>query len=189
MHMDSTISLTIYTRARQPWVWCHSLIRHTDILRPISWEIISRRHPGVGVTMRISSVPLFFFQCCQNTRYLLNITFIFDRCRRSSAAVAPVKYKCDSNNLRRTFARSKILLTEKLTKGALVTPTLGPEQKVILSASDEWDPSKGSALGLWCWDKRVVFCRRHFQMNFLKRQWKRVNVDFLDACSEGFILQ
>ena len=52
--------------------------------------------------------------------------FIFDRCRRSSAAVAPVKYKCDSNNLRATFARSKNLLTEKLTNGALVTPTPGP---------------------------------------------------------------
>ena len=48
--------------------------------------------------------------------------FIFDRCRRSSAAVAPVKYKCASNNLRGTFARSKILLTEKLTNSALVTP-------------------------------------------------------------------
>ena len=33
----------------------------------------------------------------------------------------PVKYKCDSNNLTGTFARSKILLTEKSTDGALVT--------------------------------------------------------------------
>ena len=48
---------------------------------------------------------------------------IFDKCRRSSAAVTPVKYECDANNLRGTFARSKILLTEKLTNGALVTPT------------------------------------------------------------------
>ena len=52
----------------------------------------------------------------------MNIAFIFDRCRHSSAAVAPVKYKCDSNNLRGTFARTKILLTEKLTNGASVTP-------------------------------------------------------------------
>ena len=56
----------------------------------------------------------------------MNIAFIFDRCRRSSAAVAPVKYKCDSNNLRGTFARTKILLTEKLTNGALVTPIPDP---------------------------------------------------------------
>ena len=51
--------------------------------------------------------------------------FIFDRCRRSSAAVTPVKYECDANNLTGSFARSKILLTGKLTNGALVTPTPG----------------------------------------------------------------
>ena len=37
--------------------------------------------------------------------------YIYDRCYR------------DSNNLRGTFARSKMLLTEKFTNGALVTPT------------------------------------------------------------------
>ena len=54
---------------------------------------------------------------------MLNITLIFDRCRRSSAAVTSVKYECDSKDLRVTFASSYILLTEKLTNGALVTPT------------------------------------------------------------------
>ena len=49
--------------------------------------------------------------------------FMFDRCRRSSAVVAPVKYECDLNNLRRTLTRPKILLTEKLMNEALVTPT------------------------------------------------------------------
>ena len=44
-------------------------------------------------------------------------------CRHSLAAVTPVKYECHSKNLTGTFARSNILLTEKLTKGALVTPT------------------------------------------------------------------
>ena len=53
----------------------------------------------------------------------MNITFIFDRWRRSSAAVTPVKYECDSRNITDTFARSEISLTEKLTNGALVTPT------------------------------------------------------------------
>ena len=38
--------------------------------------------------------------------------------------VTPVKYECDSNNLQATFARSNILLTEKLINGALVTPPL-----------------------------------------------------------------
>ena len=37
--------------------------------------------------------------------------------------MTPVKYECDANDITGTFARSKILLTEKLTNGALVTPT------------------------------------------------------------------
>ena len=51
------------------------------------------------------------------------MTFIFDRCCRSSPAVTPVKYECDSENVTGTFAISKLLLTEKLTNGALATPT------------------------------------------------------------------
>ena len=51
--------------------------------------------------------------------------FIFDRCCRSSAAMTAVKYECDANNLTGTFVRSNILLTEKLTNEALVTPTPG----------------------------------------------------------------
>ena len=61
------------------------------------------------------------------SEHQLCVVFIFDRCRRSSAAVAPVKYKCYLNNLGGTFARSKILLTEKLTNRALVTATPGTE--------------------------------------------------------------
>ena len=37
--------------------------------------------------------------------------------------MTPVKYECDANNLRGTLTGSKILLTEKSTNGALVTPT------------------------------------------------------------------
>ena len=71
------------------------------------------KHTGVEVTKPISSVPLFsgIFNNV-NAHYELNITFIFDRCRRSPTAVKPVKYECDSNNLTDTFAKSKILLTE-----------------------------------------------------------------------------
>ena len=47
-----------------------------------------------------------------------------DKYRHSSAAVTPVKYECDSTNLTVTFARSKMLLTEKLTNRAVVTPPL-----------------------------------------------------------------
>ena len=78
------------------------------------WGLLSQFHP-----FRY----FLHFQHCQNTRTLLNITFIFDRCHRSSAVVAPVKYNCDSSNSRDTFAGSKILLTGKLLNGALVTPT------------------------------------------------------------------
>ena len=74
----------------------------------------------------LRSVIFHIFQHHQNRSWLLNITFIFGRCRHSSAAVTPVKYECDSNNLVGTFARSKILLTEKLTNRALATPTPGP---------------------------------------------------------------
>ena len=81
----------------------------------------------------LRSVIFRIFQYYQNTRHLLKITFVFDRCRRSSAAVAPVKYKCDSNNLRSNFARSKILLTEKLTNGGLVTPTPGQKPQLDIT--------------------------------------------------------
>ena len=72
----------------------------------------------------LHSVIFQTFQYWQSTRYLLSIMFIFDRCRRSSPAVTPVKYKCNSNNPRGTFARSKILLTEKLTNEALLPSPL-----------------------------------------------------------------
>ena len=68
--------------------------------------------------------------------------FIFDRCCRSSAAVTPVKYECDTNNLTGTSARLKILLTEKLTNGALVTPTPGisiiPNWRLITLSIDDF---------------------------------------------------
>ena len=52
----------------------------------------------------------------------LNITFIFGRCRHSSAVMTPVKHECDLNNLSCTFAKLKILLMGKLTNRASVTP-------------------------------------------------------------------
>ena len=70
--------------------------------------------------------PYFpIFHHCQNTGYLLNITFIFDRCCHCSAVMTPVKYESDSKELTGAFARSKISLMEKSTNGALVTPTRG----------------------------------------------------------------
>ena len=131
--------------------------------------------PGVGVTKPISSVPLFsiFFQYYHNTSYLLNITFIFDRCRSSSAAVASVKYKCDSNNLRGSFGRSKILLTEKLTNGALVTPTPG-HVEVVAPGISKPSTATGLILTYWGWDKKVAIFWT-FSDAFIK--WKYMNFD------------
>ena len=115
--------------------------------------------------------------------------FMFDRCRRSSAAVAPVKYECDLNNLRGTFTSSKILLTEKLANGALVTPTPGPLKHDTLygeiSRSLEvniymdlthWDRDKMAAISqtmfsnAFSWMKMCEFCLRFDWNLFLRVQ-------------------
>ena len=90
---------------------------------------VLKRDPGgtwnrVVATKPVSSVSLIsVLFSIENTHWILNITFIFDRFGHSSASVASVEYKCDSNNLRGTFCKIEILLTEKLTNGAMVTPT------------------------------------------------------------------
>ena len=105
----------------------------------------------------LGSVIFWFFQYYHNTRYILNITFIFDRCRHSSAAVAPVKYKCDLNNLRGTFARTKILLTEKLTNGALVTPT--PGLRPIALSPGSWQTSLGlGSMSQYMYSAQILIC-------------------------------
>ena len=63
----------------------------------------------------------YFLQHHPNICWPFNITFIFDMCRRSSAAVTHVKYECDAKNLTGTFTGPKIFLTEKLRNRALVT--------------------------------------------------------------------
>ena len=107
---------------------------------------------GVGVTKSIFSILLFpqfsasskyrtywwisarklSLQCVSNgvmsfLHYaidILNITFVFGRCRRSLAAMTSVKYEGDSRNLISTFVKSEIPLTEKLMNRDLVTPPL-----------------------------------------------------------------
>ena len=78
----------------------------------------------MGVTKPISSVPLFpIFSAL--SKHTLDIKYHVYIWQVSQVSVIPVKYEYDSKNLAVTFARSKILRTEKLTNGALVTPTLG----------------------------------------------------------------
>ena len=81
----------------------------------IRWQVQVKDIDSVGVTKLISSIPLFseFFSIVK-TNISYWISHIFDSCHCSSAAVAPVKYKCDSNNLKKClYVRSKILLTER----------------------------------------------------------------------------
>ena len=73
------------------------------------------------------------FQNYQNWCSPLNITFISGRCDCSYAAVTPARYERDCTDLTDTFAQSKTPQTEKLTNGALVSPTAEPRQKLQCS--------------------------------------------------------
>ena len=102
----------------------------------IEWGTPTRARCGVTKTCLLSvqgwgllvqfpnSIISPIFRHFQNRHYLFNMTFIFGRCC-NSAAVTPAKYEYHSRNLTGIFASSKILLTKKLTNGALVTPTPG----------------------------------------------------------------
>ena len=107
------------------------------VKRQISRNLIRPHHPlhlpnrfnswhrkGVGDTKPIPFVSLFpeFFSIVKHMLSIKDHVYI-DKCRRSSATVAPVKCECKSNNFRYTFARSKTFLAETLTNAALVTPT------------------------------------------------------------------
>ena len=75
---------------------------------PLVWFFTSRLLRVLGLVYKANyPVPLIsdFFRHWQNIRYILNITYIFDSCHRSWAAVTSIKNVCDSNNLRGTFAR------------------------------------------------------------------------------------
>ena len=104
---DTRLFYTINTMSAQ---WCPS------DTRGLVWGLLSQ--------FALLRYFLKFSSLSKNT-LTDNIAFIFHMCHRSSAPGTHVKYECDSRNLACTFARSKIFLTEKLTNGALVTPTPG----------------------------------------------------------------
>ena len=106
--------------------WC---IRHTDwrnyfCQKHLSWWLLSHFHP-------VRSFPSFL----KSPKDSLTIEYHVHIRRVSSElsydAVTPVKYICDSTNLTVTFAKSKILLTEKIKRGALVKPTPGHCMELI----------------------------------------------------------
>ena len=71
------------------------------------------RNQGGGLLNQfpLSTISLMF-QNYQNVAYLLNITFIVDRCRRSRAAVTPVEYE-------RGWRIKDVNLPKNITDGAI----------------------------------------------------------------------
>ena len=103
----------------------------------LQYEVVRKRfiNPGVGVIKAISFAPLFsqiFSIAKTHVRY-----WILRLC-----GVIPVKYECDSKNLTVTFARSKILLTDKSTNGALVTLTPGMSIWCLIGKSSRLKATK-----------------------------------------------
>ena len=70
----------------------------------------------------LNCVIFLIFWHPENSCKLLNITFIFDRWRRSSAAVTHAKYERYAKNRARSFAKSTFFLTENLADGAIGNP-------------------------------------------------------------------
>ena len=109
------------TPSRSLWRHCNASIDYYQwiigsIIFDVAWvtrHMLCKGDLCIRLVVRGGGYYVNFLR--ENTRSLLNITYIYiyiyDRCYR------------DSNNLRGTFARSKILLTQKFTNGALVTPT------------------------------------------------------------------
>ena len=101
---------------------CQSILKK-KITHCMASEVLAITGPGVGVTKPISSVPLIsrFFNIAKTlVTYWISCSYLTGVA--AWAAATPVKYECDANKLTGTLAKSKILLTEKLTNGALVTP-------------------------------------------------------------------
>ena len=92
---------------------------------------------AVGIVQDIQVYFPFFFEY-QNTDYLLDITFIFDRCHHSIAVATPVKYECDSQDPRGTCENLELHIRAKLMKGGLVLqPQLWPAETAWL-AHTKW---------------------------------------------------
>ena len=70
----------------------------------------------MGVAKKISLVLLFFSSFTdQNTDYLVNITFIFDKCLHYLAMVTHVKYQCDKKS-NKYFCKIENFLNEEINE-------------------------------------------------------------------------
>ena len=82
-------------------------------------------HLGWGLLKLHSLIfPQAKFRSCKSTSYIQWITFIFYRCRHSSAVATPVKYKRDIQYLTFVLTMLKILENNRMKEIGLVTPTL-----------------------------------------------------------------
>ena len=90
------------------WIMCMYWVQ--------GWGLLSRFHP-------FRCFPIF----STSPNYMLNIEYYVHIWQvHLSAVLTPVKYESHSKNATSTFVKSKIWHMDKLTNGALVTPTPGP---------------------------------------------------------------
>ena len=91
----------------------------------IELNLLTGAGSGVGVTKLISSIPqlCYIFSKNRNNDNRLNTKIVFDRCRRSLAAVVFVRCDLDSEELSHNDANSNVFLAGNLTTRAFVTPS------------------------------------------------------------------
>ena len=119
---------------------CSFMLTFNDCLVKLLFEL---RHGLVNISHINNCLRLviLLFQNNENTGHMYVITFIFNGCHHNWAADTPDKYEHDWKYLTYTFAKSKFLVTEKLTNWALVTPTPGRTD------DDDSDSSVGQVSG------------------------------------------
>ena len=110
-----------------PWTWLSGWWPQsmTTDIRNSLWCTSTGDWGGSYEANFLRSVIFPNFPNDENSGYLNDIKLIFGRCHRSWAAETPGKYEHDWKYLTYNFAKSKFPVTEKLTNGALVTPTPG----------------------------------------------------------------
>ena len=109
--------------SRREGLECHAHVHWPIMNQPTDRHM---RHLGWRLLSQFS--PFRYFPIISelwNAGHPYDITFIFDRCHRSSAAETPDNYERNLRYLTYTFAKSWFPVTEKLTNGALVNPTPG----------------------------------------------------------------
>ena len=132
-------------------------VEETKVTDNCVGQILQMCHcrPRMGVTKPIFSVVRTHVSYWISRLYLTGVT--------AAQLGAPVKYKRDSKNPRGTFARSKILIAEKLTNGALVTPTpeVSGHRAYIFSPAaipgQLWHIYK-KPIATNCWKSTVFWC-------------------------------